>query len=104
MLLLVVVFGIRTVSAALAAGVLFAFGPTFQSAGWLPGWLRAVMLLLTGLAAIGISRNPAGLFGLSSPAELLSHLRRAPLAAAPATESSITLPDATAEEVASAPR
>jgi branched-chain amino acid transport system permease protein len=60
LLLLAVVWGIRTMTGMLAAGLLFAFFPVIQS--HVPA-LRDLLYVGTGLAAIGIGRNPNGVFG-----------------------------------------
>ena len=55
LVLLAVVWGIRTMTGMLVAGLLFAFFPVIQS--HFPA-LRDLLYLGTGLAAIGIGRNP----------------------------------------------
>jgi branched-chain amino acid transport system permease protein len=60
LVLLAVVWGIRTMTGMLAAGLLFAFFPVIQS--HVPA-LRDLLYVGTGLAAIGIGRNPNGVFG-----------------------------------------
>ncbi|MGD0081721.1 MAG: ABC transporter permease [Acidimicrobiales bacterium] len=57
MLLLVTVWGVRSVSGVLLAGVAFYLIPYFVNNNY--SWLY----LLTGLGAIGISRNPEGVIG-----------------------------------------
>jgi branched-chain amino acid transport system permease protein len=57
MLLLVTVWGVRSVSGVLIAGVGFYLIPYFLNDNY--SWLY----LLTGLGAIGISRNPEGIVG-----------------------------------------
>jgi branched-chain amino acid transport system permease protein len=64
MLLLAVIWGIRTTVGMLFAGVSYALGPILQQHLNQP---RDVVLLLVGLAAIGISRNPEGAFGGDTP-------------------------------------
>ncbi len=64
MLLLVTVWGVRSVSGVLIAGVAFYLIPYFVNENY--AWLY----LLTGLGAIGISRNPEGVVG-----DLISRLR-----------------------------
>ena len=60
LLLLAVAWGVRTIGGMLVAGVLFALGPLLQQHLNQP---RDVVLLLVGLAAIGVSQNPEGTFG-----------------------------------------
>ena len=60
LLLLAVAWGVRTAAGMLVAGVLFALGPVLQQHLTQP---RDVVLLLVGLAAIGVSQNPEGTFG-----------------------------------------
>jgi branched-chain amino acid transport system permease protein len=60
LLLLAVAWGIRTTGGMLVAGILFALGPLLQQHLTQP---RDVVLLLVGLAAIGVSQNPEGTFG-----------------------------------------
>jgi branched-chain amino acid transport system permease protein len=60
LLLLAVVWGIRTMTGVLVAGLIFAFFPVIQTH---VSWLRDLTYLGTGLAAIGIGRNPNGVFG-----------------------------------------
>lgn len=57
LLLLVCVWGVRSVSGVFLAGVGFALVPYFVHGNY--SWLY----LLTGLGAIGISRNPEGVIG-----------------------------------------
>jgi branched-chain amino acid transport system permease protein len=57
MLLLVTIWGVRSVSGVLIAGVGFQLIPYFLNDNY--SWLY----LLTGLGAIGISRNPEGVIG-----------------------------------------
>jgi branched-chain amino acid transport system permease protein len=64
MLLLAVIWGVRTTVGMLFAGVTYALGPLLQQHLTQP---RDVVLLLVGLAAIGISRNPEGTFGGEAP-------------------------------------
>ena len=59
-LLLAVVWGIRTTTGMLFAGVLLALQPVFSSHITHP---RDAFSLLVGLAAIGVARNPEGTFG-----------------------------------------
>ncbi len=64
LLLLATVWGIRTVSGMLFAGLLFAIFPDIQS--HLPDYLRNLTYLAVGLGAIGIGRNPNGILGTRS--------------------------------------
>ena len=60
LLLIAVVWGIRTTAGMLFGGILFALGPLLEQHLTHP---RAVFELLVGLAAVGISQNPEGTFG-----------------------------------------
>jgi branched-chain amino acid transport system permease protein len=64
LLLLAVVYGVRTTTGMLFAGLTFAIIPVLQS--HIPA-LRDLLYLATGLAAIAIVRNPNGAFGGHSP-------------------------------------
>jgi branched-chain amino acid transport system permease protein len=64
LVLLAVVWGVRTTTGMLFAGLLFAIFPVLQS--HVPA-LRDLVYLGTGLAAIGIGRNPNGAFGGNTP-------------------------------------
>jgi branched-chain amino acid transport system permease protein len=79
LLLLAVVWGIRTMTGMLAAGLLFAFFPVIQS--HVPA-LRDLLYVGTGLAAIGIGRNPNGVFGGNTPLQRRRDKRAAEVAAA----------------------
>ena len=59
-LLLAVVWGIRTTAGMLFGGVMLALQPVFSSHITHP---RDAFSLLVGLAAIGVARNPEGTFG-----------------------------------------
>ena len=63
-LMLAVVWGIRSVTGMLIGGVSLALGPLIQSHVSSP---REIVQLLVGLAAIGIAQNPAGILGSGSP-------------------------------------
>jgi hypothetical protein len=80
LVLLAVVWGVRTVSGMLLAGVLFAVFPVIQTH---LSWLRDLIYLGTGLAAIGIGRNPNGIMGGDTPLQK----RRDKKAAAAAAEA-----------------
>lgn len=67
LLLLTVVFGVRTVTGVLFAGLALAFGPEIQAS--LPA-LRDVVAIGVGLGAIGIGRNPNGTFGGYTPRQI----------------------------------
>ena len=60
LLLIAVVWGIRTTAGVLFGGVVFALGPLLEQHLTHP---RQAFELLIGLAAIGISQNPEGTFG-----------------------------------------
>ncbi|MFL6240610.1 MAG: ABC transporter permease subunit [Actinomycetes bacterium] len=61
LVLIIVIFGVRSVAGVLVAGLLLAIGQIAPS--HLPDALRDVVDLAIGLGAIGIARNPNGLFG-----------------------------------------
>ncbi len=82
LLLLAVVWGIRTMTGMLVAGLLFAFFPVIQS--HVPA-LRDLVYLGTGLAAIGIGRNPNGVFGGNTPLQRRRDKKQAEAAAASIT-------------------
>jgi branched-chain amino acid transport system permease protein len=82
LLLLAVVWGIRTMTGMLVAGLLFAFFPVIQS--HFPA-LRDLVYLGTGLAAIGIGRNPNGVFGGNTPLQRRRDKKQAEAAAASIT-------------------
>jgi branched-chain amino acid transport system permease protein len=67
LVLLAVVWGVRTTTGMLFAGLLFAIFPVLQS--HVPA-LRDLLYLGTGLAAIGIGRNPNGAFGGNTPLQV----------------------------------
>ena len=60
LLLIAVVWGIRTTAGVLFGGIVFALGPLLEQHLTHP---RNAFELLIGLAAIGISQNPEGTFG-----------------------------------------
>jgi branched-chain amino acid transport system permease protein len=64
LLLLAVVWGIRTIGGMFIGGLALALGPVLQSHLSKP---RDIVQLLVGLAAIGISQNPEGTFGGNTP-------------------------------------
>lgn len=104
LLLMAVVFGIRTVSGSLFAGIMLALGPTLQTASWLPDAMRAdVVPLLVGMAAIGIAYNPGGTLGGNTPLQRWRDRKaaRAVAAAAAAVGDQITRVDVR-EEVSGA--
>lgn len=70
-LLLVVVWGVRTIGGTLLAGLSLALGPALQShlTQWWHSAPTDVLTLLVGTAAIGISQNPEGTFGANTPLE-----------------------------------
>jgi branched-chain amino acid transport system permease protein len=63
-LLMAVVWGIRTIGGMLVGGLLIALGPLLQMHITQPADLLEI---LVGLAAIGISQNPEGTFGANTP-------------------------------------
>jgi branched-chain amino acid transport system permease protein len=64
LLLLAVVWGIRTSAGMLVGGVAFALGPLLDQHITSP---RDAFALLVGLAAVGVSQNPEGTFGGNTP-------------------------------------
>jgi branched-chain amino acid transport system permease protein len=64
LLLLAVVWGIRTTGGMLFAGITLALQPLFAQHLTHP---RAAFEMLVGLAAIGVSQNPEGTFGGNTP-------------------------------------
>jgi branched-chain amino acid transport system permease protein len=66
LLLLASVWGIKTVSGMLVAGLLFAIFPVIQS--HVPA-LRDLLYVAVGLGAISIGRNPNGVMGGKTPLE-----------------------------------
>ncbi len=84
LLLLAVIWGIRTMTGMLFAGLLFVLFPEVQH--HVPE-LRNLIYLGTGLGAIGIGRNPNGVFGGNTPLQRRRDEQRAKAAAAaiPAT-------------------
>ena len=67
LLLLAVVWGIRTMSGMILAGLAFVLFPIIQD--HVPS-LRNLIYLGTGLAAIGIGRNPNGAVGGTTPLQI----------------------------------
>lgn len=82
-LLLAVVWGVRTVAGMLAAGVLFSLQPLLSQHLTHP---RDAFELLVGLAAIGVSQNPEGTFGGNTPLQKLRDRRAGNLVAVDFTE------------------
>jgi branched-chain amino acid transport system permease protein len=74
LLLLASVWGIKTVSGMLVAGLLFAIFPVIQS--HVPS-LRDLLYLAVGLGAISIGRYPNGVMGGKTPLELWRDWRSA---------------------------
>ncbi|HEX6475821.1 MAG TPA: ABC transporter permease [Acidimicrobiales bacterium] len=74
LLLLASVWGIKTVTGMLFAGLLFAIFPVIQS--HVPA-LRDLLYLAVGLGAISIGRNPNGVMGGKTPLERLRDRREA---------------------------
>jgi branched-chain amino acid transport system permease protein len=75
LLLLAVVWGVRTTAGMMVAGIVFALQP------WLGQHLthpRDVFDLLVGLAAIGVSQNPEGTFGGNTPLQKWRDRRYSP--------------------------
>jgi branched-chain amino acid transport system permease protein len=85
LLLLAVVWGVRTTTGMLFAGLLFAIFPVLQS--HVPA-LRDLLYLGTGLAAIGIGRNPNGAFGGNTPLQVRRDKKAAAAAKAAVAQAS----------------
>ena len=66
LLLITVTMGIRTVTGVLFAGIALAFGPDIQAS--FPS-LHDIVPIGVGLGAIGIARNPNGVFGGNTPVQ-----------------------------------
>jgi branched-chain amino acid transport system permease protein len=79
LVLLAVIWGIRTMTGMLFAGLLFAVFPVLQTH---VTELRNLIYLGTGLGAIGIGRNPNGVFGGNTPLQRRRDKQRARAAAA----------------------
>jgi hypothetical protein len=62
----VVIWGVKTVSGTFLAGITFALFPLLES-DYSP--FKYLVYLGTGLAAIGIGRNPNGVMGGNTPLE-----------------------------------
>ncbi len=73
LILLATIWGIKTVSGMLLAGVTFAMFPVLQP--HLPHALESIAYLATGLGAIGIGRNPNGIVGSFFLAETVRERR-----------------------------
>jgi branched-chain amino acid transport system permease protein len=78
LVLLAVIWGIRTMTGMLFAGLLFAIFPVLQTH---ITELRNLIYLGTGLGAIGIGRNPNGVFGGNTPLQRRRDKQRARQAA-----------------------
>ncbi len=72
LLLITVTMGIRTVTGVLFAGIALAFGPDIQAS--FPA-LHDIVPIGVGLGAIGIARNPNGVFGGNTPLQWLRERR-----------------------------
>jgi branched-chain amino acid transport system permease protein len=84
LLLLAVVWGIRTMSGMLLAAMSLVIFPVIQT--HVPS-LRNLIYLGTGLAAIGIGRNPNGVMGGNTPLQIWRDRRMAAAAEAALTEA-----------------
>jgi branched-chain amino acid transport system permease protein len=98
LVLLAVIWGIRTMTGMLFAGLVFAIFPVLQTH---VESLRNLIYLGTGLGAIGIGRNPNGVFGGNTPLQRRRDKQRAREAAAaipvaaledPTTEATVHAP------------
>lgn len=86
LLLLAVVWGIRTTGGMLFAGVTLAIGPVVQThIHSIPDLLS----LFVGLAAIGVSQNPEGTFGNRTPAQAWRNRQARERAAAAAAAAGV---------------
>jgi branched-chain amino acid transport system permease protein len=99
LVLLAVIWGIRTMTGMLFAGLVFAIFPEIQEH---VSSLRNLIYLGTGLGAIGIGRNPNGVFGGNTPLQRRRDKQRAREAAEAIPEAEATIDDA-AIEAARAP-
>ncbi len=90
LLLLASVWGIKTVTGMLFAGLLFAIFPVIQS--HVPA-LRDLLYLAVGLGAISIGRNPNGVMGGKTPLERWRDRR----AAGPGQPDATATPDVVEE-------
>ncbi len=86
LLLLAVVWGIKTIGGMFLAGLSLALGPVLQSHLHNP---REVVSLLVGLAAIGVAQNPNGTFGGNTPLQRLRDRRQRVVDAAPQPAMSV---------------
>jgi len=79
LLLLAVVWGIRTIGGMLLGGLSLALGPVLQShvSSWWHGAPNNLLELLVGLAAIGVAQNPEGTFGGNTPLQQFRDRRAA---------------------------
>ncbi|MHB1891510.1 MAG: ABC transporter permease [Acidimicrobiales bacterium] len=64
LLLLAVIFGVRTVSGALVAGMAFAALPVLQSH---VSWMTDLLGVVTGAGVVLVGRMPNGIFGMERP-------------------------------------
>ena len=80
LLLIAVVWGIRTTGGMLFGGIVFALGPLLQKHWTHP---RDLFQILVGLAAIGVSQNPEGTFGGNTPLQKWRDRHRPELAPVP---------------------
>lgn len=98
LLLLLVIFGVRSVSGALAAGLAFAALPVLQSH---VSWLSDLVGLVTGVGVVLVGRLPNGLFGMARPS--IGMIR--PVASPPVPQRAVigsggSRPEEAAEQVA----
>jgi branched-chain amino acid transport system permease protein len=96
LVLLAVIWGIRTMTGMLFAGLVFAVFPEIQEH---VESLRNLIYLGTGLGAIGIGRNPNGVFGGNTPLQRRRDKQRARAAAAAIPEAEATIDEAAMEAV-----
>ncbi|HEX4217882.1 MAG TPA: branched-chain amino acid ABC transporter permease, partial [Acidimicrobiales bacterium] len=81
LLLIAVVWGIRTVGGMFLGGITLALGPLLQTHITSP---QDVVQLLVGLAAIGIAQNPEGTFGGNTPLQKWRDRHATPASVVPA--------------------
>jgi branched-chain amino acid transport system permease protein len=95
LLSVVVTLGIRSNTAALLAGLVFAFAPALVQA-YLPIWVAQVPPILFGLGAIAVAKNPDGTFATTARQirGLLERWRRGPPPAPAAAPGSLGVPAA----------
>jgi branched-chain amino acid transport system permease protein len=91
-LLLAVVWGIRTVGGVFLGGISLGLGPLLQShlTTWWHDAPDNIISLLVGLAAIGVAQNPEGTFGANTPLQKWRN-RRLELQSPPEVEAEVSV-------------